>query len=301
MVWLALFVLLLIPPVFGPLVIKSFAYALRWVMLQDEQRTVSEKSYWPFTLDLPTVQAMLREWLSTIFTVSTYPLGFLFPPIAKALREPGHRPLIVLVHGYGINSACMFGLWLNLRKRGFRNIIVPNNRKKFGVIYTIAEYLNREIESVTNHEENEVYLIGHSMGGIILRQYLDTYPNPKMVAGVMTLASPHHGTKLAYLGRGVCSRQLSPGSEYLAHLNERKDGLKQYRFRSLFSAFDAFMVPWRTPILFEYRPEDELPLVGHNTFLWSPTVADLIAEEIRSCVGQPAEPEAEPVESQSPA
>ena len=59
-------------------------------------------------------------------------------------------------------------------------------------------------------------IIGHSMGGLVSRQY--AYQNPNMVADIVTLGTPHHGSQLAYdmewaglfIGASAAMRDLRP-------------------------------------------------------------------------------------------
>ena len=63
-----------------------------------------------------------------------------------------------------------------------------------------------------------VHIIGHSMGGILARNYLKQRGGAK-VASCITLGSPHSGSQLAVFAVSSLGRALLPGSPLLTQLN----------------------------------------------------------------------------------
>jgi uncharacterized protein (TIGR03437 family) len=87
---------------------------------------------------------------------------------------------------------------------------------------------------------NEVDVVAHSMGGLILRTYLAgktdatpaayTPPENTGVRKAIFLATPHFGTALAgQLGTDVQTRQMALGSQFLFDLNTWNEGLDDLR------------------------------------------------------------------------
>jgi triacylglycerol esterase/lipase EstA (alpha/beta hydrolase family) len=62
-----------------------------------------------------------------------------------------------------------------------------------------------------------VILVGHSMGGLVARAYLQRHGESR-VAGLVTLGTPHQGSRLAHIGYGENARQMRPGSPWLQAL-----------------------------------------------------------------------------------
>jgi pimeloyl-ACP methyl ester carboxylesterase len=63
-----------------------------------------------------------------------------------------------------------------------------------------------------SQQGREVFLIGHSMGGLIAKEATDVVD----VQGIVTIATPHRGTQLAMLAPwSESARQMTPGSEYI--------------------------------------------------------------------------------------
>ncbi|MBI2617034.1 hypothetical protein HYW55_02815 [Candidatus Gottesmanbacteria bacterium] len=60
--------------------------------------------------------------------------------------------------------------------------------------------LKEYIESVLRKKLSDikVRLIGHSLGGLVIRSYLSNYPNDQKASIVVTVGTPHQGTILAY-------------------------------------------------------------------------------------------------------
>lgn len=63
----------------------------------------------------------------------------------------------------------------------------------------------------------KVDIIAHSMGGLATRVYLREHPGE--VRRVAFLATPHHGTVVAYLAFGAGREEMIPGSPFLDSLN----------------------------------------------------------------------------------
>ena len=56
-------------------------------------------------------------------------------------------------------------------------------------------------------------LIGHSLGGLIARYYVQCLGGDERVHTLVTLGTPHGGTATAYLRARPAGRQLRPGSD----------------------------------------------------------------------------------------
>ena len=122
------------------------------------------------------------------------------------------RP-ILLVHGIGDNRSAFSILRRTLRRRGYGRISTVNYSPLTTDIRRAAANLARQVERIcqqTGYEQ--VFLVGHSLGGIIARYYVQVPGGDQRVHTLVTLGSPHAGTQLARLAPlGVC-QQLRPNS-----------------------------------------------------------------------------------------
>lgn len=89
-----------------------------------------------------------------------------------------------------------------------------------GSVKDYAEELKEFIEELGKKDLN---IIGHSMGGITSRWFIEELNGGRYVKSLITLGSPHQGTKLAYFGAFTQgARDLEPESELLQTLNSNK-------------------------------------------------------------------------------
>lgn len=117
----------------------------------------------------------------------------LFSNISEAAER-----CVILIHGLSRSHYSMMKLekFLELHDYKVVNQDYPSSKK------SITEIANEEIPLMVNaclkyHPDN-IYFVTHSMGGVILRQYLQTHNMPKPTRIVM-LGPPNHGSPLAKL------------------------------------------------------------------------------------------------------
>ncbi|HMM54694.1 MAG TPA: alpha/beta fold hydrolase [Candidatus Desulfobacillus sp.] len=192
-------------------------------------------------------------------------------------REDG-RPPLLLVHGYQCNR----GFWIWLRRRmeqaGWQAATI-SLAPVFGDIDGYVEQLERRIDEVCQAAGSErLVLVGHSMGGLVSRAYLRARGSGK-VARLVTLGSPHHGSRLALLGMGENARQMIPESGWLAGLNAPGAAPLPAAAASIYSCQDNYVMPQDSPRLDGAR-EVPLPSIGHLEMAFSPEIARRLLEEL---------------------
>jgi hypothetical protein len=135
----------------------------------------------------------------------------------------------ILLHGLVRTSTSMEPLAVHLRKHGYGtiNFGYASTREKVG---DHAEALKSVIDGLGPHV-NEVYLVGHSLGNLVVRRYLgDTADQAKRIQGdqriqrIVMLGPPNHGSRMARLLKrsvlfntlaGKSGQQLASGWEAL--------------------------------------------------------------------------------------
>ena len=102
---------------------------------------------------------------------------------------------IILLHGILRSARSMAPLCRFLEKQGYAtcNINYPSARHSIAQIVSIIQ---PEIERFAGSISGSVHFIGHSMGGLVIRQLLATHPLPNLGRVVM-LGTPNHGSKIA--------------------------------------------------------------------------------------------------------
>jgi triacylglycerol lipase len=183
--------------------------------------------------------------------VERFSLGKL-SPVRRGLMigdvEAAGTP-ILLVHGLVDNRSIFTLLRRHLRRRGFGRVWTMNYRIWTTDLRDAARQLAASVEAICEQTGYErIHVIGHSMGGLVARYYVQRLRGDARVHTLVTLGTPHHGTRAARLfPRGVC-QQLTPGSEVVAELAEPAAGC-QTRFVSFWSDIDALMSPKQAAIL----------------------------------------------------
>jgi triacylglycerol lipase len=103
----------------------------------------------------------------------------------------------------------------------------------------LARYIN-----ATFPPDQPINLFGFSMGGLICRTYVQRMGGAARTRRLVTLATPHRGTYMAYpfRNRPACV-QMRPGSAFLTELNRDLSALEQTRFTSIWTRLDLTIFP----------------------------------------------------------
>ena len=105
------------------------------------------------------------------------------------------------------------------------------------------------------------------MGGLVSRYYSSSPRGAGRVRGIITIASPYKGTRIAVLGIGKNAKEMIPNSEFLNELNKKP----MPKIYALWSTLDNLIVPPEYAFM-EGMPHDSLPLKGHIAMLFSNVV-----------------------------
>jgi triacylglycerol lipase len=168
------------------------------------------------------------------------------PPVHRGLLigdvEAAGTP-ILLIHGLVDNRSIFTLLRRHLRRRGFGRVWTMNYRIWTTDLRAAARQLAASIEAICDQTGYErIHVIGHSMGGLVARYYVQRLNGDARVHTLVTLGTPHQGTRAARLfPRGVCG-QLAPGSDLIAELAQPAEDCET-RFVSFWSDIDALMSP----------------------------------------------------------
>jgi triacylglycerol lipase len=200
-------------------------------------------------------------WISAHLMM--YPLGILAEPVRKgrpgrafSRLSPQQRAIvhegvevastpILLIHGIVDNHSVFAVLDRALRRRGFRNLAWFDYGLLTRDVRGAAEELAVAIDRLTAESGYErIHVIGHSLGGLIARYYVQRLGGDQRVHSLITLGTPHSGTLLARAGQALpLVRQLAPGSELLNELAE--PATCSTRFVAFYSDLDHVVVPSR--------------------------------------------------------
>ncbi|MFD6372270.1 esterase/lipase family protein, partial [Streptomyces roseolus] len=214
-----------------------------------------------------------------------YPSGIVPERLAPArpddepvpLGGGGGRP-VVLLHGFVDNRSVFLLLRRALARHGRHHVVSLDYPPLTGDLRTAAEALGRRIEAVLARTgRTEVDLVGHSLGGLVARYYVQCLGGDARVRTLVTLGTPHAGTSVAapLADAHPLVRQMRPGSEVLRELAAPAPGCRT-RFVSFWSDLDRIMVPVETARLDhpDLRVHNvRVSGIGHLALPVHPTVA----------------------------
>ncbi|WP_199550641.1 alpha/beta fold hydrolase [Streptomyces sp. N35] len=171
---------------------------------------------------------------------------------------PHDRP-VVLLHGFIDNRSVFVLLRRTLARHGRRHLASLNYSPLTCDIREAARLLGDHIEELCARTgQEQVDIVGHSLGGLIARHYVQCQGGDARVRTLVTLGTPHSGTRVApAMNAHPIVRQMRPGSDVLAELAGPAPGCRT-RFVGFWSDLDQLMVPLETACV------EHPDLLAHN-------------------------------------
>jgi pimeloyl-ACP methyl ester carboxylesterase len=207
---------------------------------------------------------------------------------APARAGIGHLP-VLLVHGYGGSKTDWLRLERALGAAGFDHV----RTFEYDSLTTPIPQLARQLGAAARRLAAEagtdgVHLIGHSLGGVIVRYAVTAGGLDELVHGAVTIASPHGGCHLALAAIGPAAAQIRPGSTLLRRL-EAAARPGHARWAAFTSEADLVVPAHRARI----RPAAlgsanvMIPGEGHLSILQSPRLAARLVEHLHGAELEP--------------
>lgn len=221
---------------------------------------ITQALTWYETACHPARRALEKSWLGwrllflKLFFFSFLTQAWLFvsylPGFLPALRRPQEgfdpeAPPVLLLHGLYHNPAA----WLLLRRRlvraGYSNVHAARYETIFhGYDHARETALAAARRLLADHPGKPLILVGHSLGGVMVRECLLASDVRDRVGAAITLGAPHGGSKLATFGLGRTSGALMCGSEVLRRLNAVSvDNPPGAPCLSIFAPLDNMILP----------------------------------------------------------
>lgn len=184
--------------------------------------------------------------------------------------------------GFGVFSFDLGGLFWRL-----------NNRS----IDEQARMIGDKLEGIcTRYGLERFHVVGHSMGGLIARTYVQHHGGDRRVKSLVTLGTPHHGTPTAAIGvwlmaGGLLSsnpREMIPLSGFMRSLN--KDVFPPHiPLTSVYSTADL-ICPWRFSELRPAKGQDlvqnrKVKSIGHTALTHDPGVYVIVRDCLERATG----------------
>lgn len=221
-------------------------------------------------------QLLIPEAWFNFITLLTIPFGLL--PASKKNLQRGVTP-ILLLHGLFVNRACWFWFQSGLRQHGFENIITIN----LSALHSeevLTELLAKRIDELRHRlGVNKVHLVGHSMGGIIARNYIQRRGGQDKVDQLVCLGTPHHGSKLTPFSFMPLGKLLMPGSDFLNRLNAEPPPAG-VQVTNIYSCKDNMVLP-NSSAQIDWGTAIPLDNIGHTSLIFRAAAIDATATALK--------------------
>ncbi|MFH8433988.1 alpha/beta fold hydrolase [Streptomyces sp. NPDC018007] len=208
------------------------------------------------------------------------------PPDTTAAQPDAAAPPVVLLHGFIDNRSVFLVLRRALTRHGLRRTTSLNYSPLTRDVRAAAALLGRQVEAVcarTGHDR--VDIVGHSLGGLIARYYVQRLGGDRRVRTLVTLGTPHGGTAVAP-GAGLhpIVRQMRGDSSVIEELRRPAPGCRT-RFVSFWAEWDRMMVPVGTACV-DHPDLDAVNVrvtgIGHLALPVHPAVAAAVREALEA-------------------
>ena len=153
-----------------------------------------------------------------------------------------NRPPVVLLNGLFHNRGCWFWMARQLRRRGLPvyTVTLPlwHNPERAVRILAAA------VEKLSAFGAAPIDVVAHSMGGLVVRQYLQEYGTAHIRRCIL-LAAPNHGSRLAPFAISPLGRRLLPDSPFIRQMQQISFP-PDVRCTAVHSRHDNLVIPWES-------------------------------------------------------
>ena len=214
------------------------------------------------------------ETLSTFREVVAWPLD-VPPSVPRDLRH--EEDVVVMVHGFFATA----GVWRPMKRAvayGTGASVASFSHAPGVGVDRIARSLARLVDRVPS--SCRVHLVGHSLGGLVARYYVQELGGHTRVSQTISLGSPFAGTNRAHPFPFLVGRDLSHRSPLLARLRARAHE-HDVPHTSFVGDSDIVVAPVESAI-FPRGDVVVLPHCGHNTLLFHGESIAQVIDRVRA-------------------
>jgi len=227
---------------------------------------------WTDSLPAPRFPHVI-ETISTLREVVLMPRDIL--PIVPAAREG--EDVVVLIHGFMASAGVFRPMRKRLEEEAFAQVASFSHAPLMSVP-RIAKSLKKVIDRI--HAGARIHLVGHSLGGLVARWYVQELGGHDRVVQTISLASPFAGTKHANVLPILIGKSLTTESKILHKLRSRAHEFEVPHL-SIVAEEDTLIIP-RKSAIFPKGDVVTLPGRGHNTLLYDDVSVRTIINRVRN-------------------
>lgn len=227
------------------------------------------------------VSLIFPEFFFNFLTVIVFPFGLL--NIKSQDLRRGETP-VLLLHGLFDNRASWFWFKKQLKQRDINNVITLN-LSSWHSEEVLTELLSKRIDELRHQlGVNKVNLVGHSMGGIVARNYIQLRGGESKVDKLVCLGSPHAGSKLATFSVSPLGKHLIPGSAFMQRLNSAQQP-QQVVTTNIYTKKDNMVLPNGSCHL-SWGHNIELDDMGHTSLIYRTAAVEATSTALKKVTVQ---------------
>ncbi len=250
------------------------SYAIAWYENTNSDPSLMEDRF-SFRRLWLSARLIGMEVFSLLVSILLRPMGWGAP---REKIQPSSHPPVLFLHGLFHNRACWVWLKFRLRRRGFDSLHTLN-LSPWRDIEAVTEKVSKRVDELRHALGVEkVHLVGHSMGGIVARNYIQIRGGADKVDRCILLATPNEGSKLAPFAVTGPGKAMMPRSDFLLRLASAPLPSRA-RLMCIYSRHDNIVLPYQSCRLEEVR-NIELPGMGHTSLLYHPRTVTALAAEL---------------------
>jgi triacylglycerol lipase len=230
----------------------------------------------------PSLARLARAWATE---ATAAPRVFLWRQPFRSRAEADHLPVsakgrrgVLLVHGFFCNRG-LWNPWMRRLRLADAPYVAINLEPLFGSIDSYRSTIDKAVADLERVTSLAPVIVCHSMGGLAVRAWLAAESREERVHRVVTIASPHAGTRMAGRGVGANIRQMRPGSAWLDALAASTSPSMRERFVCFWSTCDNIVFPTQNATL-AGASNRHLAATPHVQMAYHPTVLEEVFELI---------------------
>lgn len=188
----------------------------------------------------------------------------------EALAAPSDKPPVVMVPGWFLPTAIWIPLGHKLQALGYTRQLTVPHWPSFGDIRDYAAataYRVQRLRAETGAAKVDV--LGHSMGGLVLRYYIKNLGGDQVVSHYVSFGTPQHGTVIGHLFPVTSCQQMYPNSDFLTQLNAGTETPGPIKYTTLRTNTDEIVLNETSPEL-QGADNYEIPFSAHLALVWDP-------------------------------
>jgi len=200
----------------------------------------------------------------------------ILPPTVRA-TQPAQLP-VLLVHGFVCNHRVWDNVASDLRQAG-HPVLAIDLEPLFTSIDDYAERVEQAASALlASSGAQQLALVGHSMGGLVIRAWLRRFGSQR-VARVITLGSPHQGTRIANASLTPNGTQMLWHSAWLQALQNSETPALRGLMSIALTRQDNIVYPQRAQVL-AGAAVTEFSGIGHLQLCLDPAVRAWLLQQL---------------------